>query len=170
MDPRSSHARSWIEHIYRSLILEHTRAPTPSQRGHCNAQLGENYPTLHAPRMPKHTKLSVLTVFHVPVGGSIAARWLVCRSSPRFHRAGSHFYLFPHEAKMLLSTQALCFLLLPAIYCCFLPLPASSCFSPLLASCFLLLASRLMLLVTNFSASSLASRALSSAGCSKHHL
>ena len=162
MDPRSSHARSWIEHIYRSLILEHTRAPTPSQRGHCNAQLGENYPTLHAPRMPKHTKLSVLTVFHEPVGGSIAARWLVCRSSPRFHRAGSHFYLFPHEAKMLLSTQALCFLLLPAISCCFLPLPASPHVS-LPASCFLLL-------VTNFSASSLASRALSSAGCSKHHL
>ena len=145
MDPRSSHARSWLEHIYRSPIFEHTRAPTPSQRGHCNAQLGENYPTLHAPRMPKHTKLSVLTVFHEPVGGSIAARWLVCLSSPRFHRAGSHFYLLPHGALMLLSTRALCFLVLPAT-------------------------SSFLLLITNFSASSLASRALSSAGCSKHHL
>ena len=147
MDPRSSHARSWIEHIYRSLILEHTRAPTPSQRGHCNAQLGENYPTLHAPRMPKHTKLSVLTVFHEPVGGSIcctlAGMPLIAKVSSRgisLLSISSRSENASQYSSTLFPAASCYLLLLPASSCIFLLLPTSRFLLP--ASCFSINASR----------------------------
>jgi hypothetical protein len=114
--------------VYPSL-LEHTRAPTPSQRRHCDNISARTSHTTRDRAAWGTTTFSVLALFTNPLaevfphaGGSTAhqqnLKWV------EFHA-----YPFPHTALTLFSTHADCFLL-----------PAS-CFL-LLASCFLLLIDR----------------------------
>ena len=137
--------RPIVDRAYLSpLILEHTRAPTPSQRGHCNAQLGENHQR-YAPRMPKHTKLSVLTVFHEPVGGSIctlAGIPLIAKVSSRGISLLSISSRSENASQYSSSASCcLCYLLLLPAF--FLHLPASPPSLLMLpASCFSINASR----------------------------
>jgi hypothetical protein len=145
--------------VYPSL-LEHTRAPTPSQRRHCDNISARTSHTTRDRAAWGTTTFSVLALFTNPLaevfphaGGSTAhqqnLKWV------EFHA-----YPFPHTALTLFSTHADCFLL-PAS--CFLLL--ASCFL-LLASCFSLIVFRFSFFVFRFSLLGLCSSLSSLASCS----